>query len=122
MLECRQEIATGSEGSEYVHVVEFGLPWGFGTVTLRTRVSAASKADQGRETVWKYRLSFMEPTQTAKETITNYVNRSQLKMKLRGNPGPPAPDGGREATGPTAVLADVEVVKRPADYRAGPAA
>jgi HD-GYP domain-containing protein (c-di-GMP phosphodiesterase class II) len=115
MVESRQEITTGSEGSEYMHVVEFGLPWGFGTVMLRTRVSDEGKADQGRETVWKYRLSFIEPTQTAKETITNYVNRSQLEMRLRGNPGPKGPDGGREAPGPTAVLAAVEVVKRPAE-------
>ena len=115
MVECGQEIATASEGSEHMHVVEFGLPWEFGTVTLRTRVTAEGKADQDRETVWKYRLTFIEPTQTAKETITNYVNRSQLEMRLRGNPGPSAPDDGREAIGPTAVLADVEVVKRPAE-------
>ncbi len=112
MVECKQEIAIGSEGSEFMHVAEFGLPWEFGTITLRARVSAEGTAEGGEGGVWTYRLNFIGPSQTAKETITTYVNRSQLEMRLRGGPGPSAPEG---ADGPMAILADVEVVKRPAE-------
>ena len=115
MVECGQEIAIGSAEEESMHVAEFGLPWEFGTVTLQTRMSAEGRADQGGKTVWTYRLSFMNVSQETKETITDYVNRSQLEMRLRGNPGPAAPDGGREEAGPTAVLAGVDVFTRPAE-------
>ena len=115
MVDCRQEIAVGSEGSENMHVAEFGLAWEFGTVTVRTRITAEGSTRTDGQTAWSYRLNFLNPSQTAKETITNYVNRSQLEMRLRGNPGPSAPEDGREVAGPTVVLGGIEVVTRAAD-------
>ena len=112
MVYSEQEIPVG-EKAELIYVSEFGLPWEFGTVTLRARAAAEGTAGDGRDQRFVYRLQFVNPDLESQETITRYVNRSQLETRLHGGPGPARSEDGREEGGPTAVLG-VAVAVRPA--------
>ncbi len=103
MVYSDQEIPVG-ESTDFMYVIELGFPWEIGTVTLRARATSEGKSGDGSAAAHTYRLQFSDPERAAQETITRYINRSQVESRLQGNPGPAGPEGGRTEAGPEAVL------------------
>ena len=76
-----------------VFAIEIAFPWGFGVITLPLALLSKEEFTRDGEPAWRYRGRFIRAPQAAQDTITRYVHRSEVEVRLRGSTGPSRPEG-----------------------------
>ena len=72
---------------------EIAFPWGFGTVTLPLAILGQDQITRDGKPAWSYRARFIRVPQATQDTITRYIHRSEVEVRLRGSTGPTGPEG-----------------------------
>ncbi len=86
-----------SEEDPGVFALEIAFPWGFGTITMPVAMLGKEKITRGGKPAWQYRARFVKVPQATQDTITRYIHRSEVEVRLRGNTGPAGPEGAVDA-------------------------
>ena len=87
------------------------LPWGFDAITVPLAILGQGEITQDGDTTWSYRAQFVRVPQGSQDTITRYINRSEIEVRLRGSTGPTGPDGA--TTDPPAAVSATESSGQP---------
>lgn len=95
-----------------IFAIEIALPWGFGSITLPMAVLGRDEFTRDGKPAWRYRARFVRVPQATQDTITRYINRSEVEVRLRGNTGPAGP-----STTPTDLPEDRPAAETPTVVR-----